>query len=65
MYLSGAYLGAYLLWRYSYLIDYGYKAYYYGSYLYSWGKTPTPVKGTGEDEDWVLCDLEDSFLTHE
>jgi hypothetical protein len=52
--------GAYLLWRYSYILDYGYKAYCYGSYISS--ALVRVREGAPESEDWVLCDTEDSVL---
>lgn len=48
--------GVYLIWRYSYLLDYGYKVYYYGSIInHAFAK---PEKQEENYEDWVLCETD-------
>lgn len=55
-----AVLGSYLLWRYFYLLEYGYSTVYYGSKAVKFVSNQIHPKKPDEEliDDFVLCDLD-------
>jgi len=51
-------IGGYLVWRYSYLLEYSYNVLYYGNTLRHviFDKKNKEIVQDDLDEDWILCE---------
>lgn len=58
-----AYYGylVYNAYRYSYILEYGYRTIHYAGKVYNWAASGVKTVDSSIDTDWVLCENEKIF----